>query len=202
MVSLPIDLQVFWDDLDSADRRAEALSAALSDEQFFWRPDAGRWSVALCLDHRAVANTVYGAGMAQALEVARTRGWSRRGPGTPGFFGRKFAESLEPPAKRRTRAPAKITPRPARPRDEILSEYRAAHDRIRELLRAAATLDTNRATFVNPFIGFVRVKVATGFLVISAHDRRHLWQAEQVVAHMPGTTWRAGPDPQATVATD
>ena len=185
MVSLPTDLQVFWDDLDKADRRAGSLSASLSNEQFFWQPDGGkRWSVALCLDHLAVANTVYGSAMAQALDVARTRGWSRRGPGKPGYFGRKFAESLEPPARRRTKAPAKITPRPSRGRDEILAGFRAAHDRIRELLQAAATLDTNRATFVNPFIGFVRVKVATGFLVISAHDRRHLWQAEQVVAQM------------------
>ena len=183
--SLPTDLQVFWDDLDVADRRAIELSAPLSDEQFFWQPDGGRrWSVALCLDHLAVANTVYGAGMAQALAVARSSGWSRSGPGKPGFFGRKFAESLEPPAKRRTKAPAKITPRPARGRDDILSEYRAAHDGIRDLLQAAATLDVNKATFVNPFIGFVRVKVATGFLVISAHDRRHLWQAERVVEQL------------------
>ena len=62
-----------------------------------------------------------------------------------------------------------------------MTAYRAAHDGIRALLRTAATLDVNRATFVNPFIQVVRVKVATGFLVISAHDRRHLCQAEQVL---------------------
>jgi hypothetical protein len=38
----------------------------------------------------------------------------------------------------------------------------------------------NGATFTNPFIKFVRVSVATGLNVIAAHDRRHLWQAEQV----------------------
>ena len=182
MSSLPSDLQPFWDDLDKADQRAVEISGPLSDEQFFWQPDEGRrWSVALCLDHLAVANTVYGAAMAQALDVAKSRGWTRRGPARPGFFGRKFAESLEPPARRRTKAPTKIAPRPARGREEIMTAYRAAHDGIRSLLRTAATLDVNRATFVNPFIQVVRVKVATGFLVISAHDRRHLWQAEQVL---------------------
>src|SRR5688500_8253150 len=137
MPALPPDLQKFHDDVDAADRRAEGLTAALTDEQFSWRPDGGtRWSVALCLDHLAVSNTVYGAGMAQALADARSHGWSRRGPGKPGFFGRKFAQSLEPPVKRRTKAPAKITPRPARGRDAILQEYRAAHDGIRDLLQA------------------------------------------------------------------
>ena len=188
MTSLPDDLQSYWDDLDKADHRALDLSARLTDEEFFCQPEGGRrWSVALCLDHLAVANTVYGAGMAGALENARARGWHRRGPGVPGFFGRQFARSLEPPAKRRTSAPAKIKPRQVSSRDHILRDYRAAHDRIRELLREAASLDTNRATFRNPFIGFVRVKVATGFLVISAHDRRHLWQAEQVEKQLRST---------------
>jgi hypothetical protein len=187
MSTLPTDLQPFWDDLESADQRALDLSGSLTDEEFFWQPDGGRrWSVALCLDHLAVANAVYGASIAHALDVARSRGWTRQGPGRPGFFGRKFAESLEPPATRRTRAPGKIRPMAARGREEILKEYRTAHDRIRDLLRAASTADTNRATFRNPFIGFVRVKVATGFLVISAHDRRHLWQAEQVVKELRG----------------
>lgn len=180
MASLPPDLQSFWDDLEKADQRARDLSARLSDDQFFWRPDGVRWSVALCLDHLAVANTVYGASIAQALETAERRGWRRKGPAAPGFFGRMFANSLEPPAKRRTKAPRKIAPQPARGRDEILREYRAAHDRIRGMLQAAASLDTNRATYRNPFIGFIRMRVSTGFAVISAHDRRHLWQAEQV----------------------
>jgi hypothetical protein len=181
MTSLPSDLQPYLDDLDKADQRALALSARLTDDEFFWQPDGGRrWSVALCLDHLAIANTVYGAGIAGALDHARARGWTRTSPGKPGFFGRQFANSLEPPAKRRTSAPAKITPRQVSSRDHILRDYRAAHERIRDLLRDAASLDTNRAKFRNPFIGLVRVKVATGFLVISAHDRRHLWQAEQV----------------------
>lgn len=181
MPTLPPDLQLFWDDLEKSDRRALDLSARLTTEEFFWQPDDGRrWSVALCLDHLTVSNTVYGAAMADALARARTRGWTRQGPAAPGFFGRKFAESLEPPVKRRTSAPGKIKPRAVSSRDEMLRDFQAAHDRIRTLLREAASLDVNRATFRNPFIGLVRVKVATGFTVISAHDRRHLWQAEQV----------------------
>jgi hypothetical protein len=112
----------------------------------------------------------------------RAAGRQRQGPLTPGFLGRKFAASLEPPVKRRTSAPGKIKPRETRTRAEILTAYRAAHDRIRELLVEAAGWDANRATFRNPFIGLVRMKVSSAFHVIAAHDRRHLWQAQQVVA--------------------
>ena len=44
----------------------------------------------------------------------------------------------------------------------------------------AAPIDVNRATFVNPFISIVRVRVGTAFHVIAAHERRHVWQADQV----------------------
>ena len=181
MSELPPDLQTFADALDRADGAAEALASRLDDEGFFWQPDEGRrWSVALCLDHLTVANTVYGASMRTAVDRARAAGWSRRAPARPGFFGRQFANSLEPPVTRRMRAPRKIIPRPITSRDEILRSYRDAHDRLRKLLADSAAIDVNRAKFRNPFIHVVRVRISTAFNVIAAHDRRHLWQAEQV----------------------
>ena len=179
MTALPPDIQRLWNDMDAADRAADALSERLSDEVFFWRPDGGtRWSVALCLDHLATTNDMYGKAIQAGIEVARRRGWSRRGPLTPGYFGLKFANSLEPPPRRKTPAPGQIQPQPARTRAEILAAYHAAHDVIRHMLKEAATLDVNRATFPNPFIGIVRVKVSSAFYIVAAHDRRHLWQAE------------------------
>ena len=181
MSELPPDLQIFHDAMDAADREAESIAAKVTDEGFFWQPDEGRrWSIALCLDHLTMSNTIYGAAMRGAVDRARSAGWTRRGPAKPGFFGRKFAESLEPPVKRRTKNPAKITPRPLGDRAEILRQYHAAHDDVRKLIVDAAGLDINRATFPNPFIGIVRVKVSTALQIIAAHDRRHLWQAEQV----------------------
>jgi hypothetical protein len=80
----------------------------------------------------------------------------------------------------RTRAPAKIKPRSTGTREEILRAWEAAHERIRQLTIRGAALDVNRATFPNPILPLVRVRVGTGLRVICAHDRRHLWQAERV----------------------
>ena len=187
MTLLPADLQTFADAMDAADAAADALASRVTAEEFFWQPDEGRrWSIALCLDHLTIANMVYGTAMRGAVDTARTAGWVRTGPAVPGFFGRKFANSLEPPVTRRTSAPRKIKPRPVASRDEVLRGYHSAHDDLRRLLADAATIDVNRATFPNPFFGFVRVRVSTGFGVIAAHDRRHIWQAEQVERDLRG----------------
>lgn len=60
----------------------------------------------------------------------------------------------------------------------------AEHDRVRALIRESQNLDLNRIRFRNPFVRLFYFTVGTGLLVISAHDRRHLWQAKQVLASM------------------
>jgi DinB superfamily len=175
------DLQQVLDQLDDIDRAAEALVAPLSDAQFFWQPNEGRsWSIAQCLEHLAIANEVYAEAVAKGIEAASARGLTGGGPIESTVFGRLFVSSMEPPVRRRLRAPGKIIPGTTRTREDITRSFREGHDRLRELVRAAASIDVNRATFANPFYRFVRVRVGTGLRVVSAHDRRHVWQAENV----------------------
>ena len=180
-MALPPELQRILDDVDEADRRAEAIADSCTDEQFYWRPRGGEgWSIAECLDHLGVMNVVYGTAIRSGIEAARARGSTRQGTAKPGFIGGKFVQSMEPPVKQRLRAPRQSKPAPAKERHRILEGYRAGHDLVRQLLVDAATIDANRARFKNPFLPLVRFSIATGLFVIAAHDRRHLWQAEQV----------------------
>lgn len=175
------DLQQLLDELDAVDRAVETLVAPLSDPQFHWQPDEGRsWSIAQCLEHLATANAVYSGAMEKGVAAARERGLTGGDPIESSFFGRLFITSMEPPVRRRLRAPGKIVPRTTRTREEILRSFEEAHDRVRGLVRAAADIDVNRATFPNPFYRFVRVRVGTGLRVVTAHDRRHVCQAENV----------------------
>lgn len=181
MSTLPSDLQRLLDDIDAADRAADAITAGLTDEQLHWQPHEGRgWSIAQCLDHLAVMNTVYSAAVRRGVDDGQRRNLRRQGPSHPTFFGRQFIASMEPPVRMKMKAP-KVGRSPTnKPREQILREYHAAHAVVRQLIADAAEIDLNRATFQNPFIPIVRMRVGTGLAIITAHDRRHLWQAEQV----------------------
>ena len=186
-MSLPDDLQQVLRDIDTADRVADELAARVTDEEFFWQPDAGRrWSIAQCLDHLANINAFYGAAVRRGIDDAKARGSKRKGPIALGFFGRKWVEAMEPPVKRKMKSPKNVVPNPDRSRAEILTAYHAAHDEVRRMIAVAAAIDVNAATFTNPFISLARVRVSTGLHVIAAHDRRHLWQAEQVERELRG----------------
>ena len=181
MATLPADLQRILDDVNDADRAAERIAGSCTDEQFHWRPRNGEgWSIAECLDHLATINAFYVTAIQPGVARAKARGWTRQGPLKPGFFGALFINSLEPPVKRRLRAPRGMQPGVAKSRGEILTQYRAAHDAVRRLIMDAAEIDANRARYRNPFLKVVNFRVSTGLGVITAHDRRHLWQAKQV----------------------
>ena len=48
---MALELEAFREEFDSISADFDALLAALSDNQFYWSPDAATWSVAQCLDH-------------------------------------------------------------------------------------------------------------------------------------------------------
>jgi len=72
MTALPADLQKVLDDIEAADRAAEALAAACTDEQFHWQPRGGEgWSIAQCLDHLATINAFYVKSIRTGVDQAK-----------------------------------------------------------------------------------------------------------------------------------
>jgi hypothetical protein len=176
------DIQSLEDQLNAADRDAQSLAAELTPKQGAWQPAPGSWSVAECLEHLAISNRAYIAAMQLAADRARSEGKMRRGPANPGFFGGWFAKLLEPPAKRgfRIKAPPAIVPSRAATLAEAFADFASAQIEVRAFLQTNADLDLARITFANPFIGGVRFSLASGLNIITVHERRHLWQAQNV----------------------
>jgi hypothetical protein len=179
---VPADIQDVEDQLDAAERDARLLVAGLTEQQGAWRADAGSWSVAECLDHLATGNRVYLRAMNEPAARARAKGRARRGPVVPGIIGRWFVRWLEPPVNPRLKgkAPRTIRPRTAPPLVDAFAAFATSQGEVRAFLRAYADLDLAGVRFPNPFVPGVRFSLATGLHVITAHERRHLWQAWRV----------------------
>ncbi len=163
------------------------LDAAYSDlfngcsrEQLVWRPGDDSWSIAECIEHVARGNSQYLPPIKEAI--------AKGGPAVPagdylfspgGWFSRAFLKRIGPQITVKFKAPAKIRPLSIDP-EQAFQELRRGHAEIQELLAATAQLDLKRIRFQNPFIPVLRLTVATGFLIMAAHGRRHLQQAERV----------------------
>jgi hypothetical protein len=176
----PTDIQSLLDQLGASGLAAAALERELSPEQLRWRPNETAWSIAQCVDHLAAGGRVYLGPLRQGVEEARRRGWTRREPIEPGWIERKFVYTLEPPPRLRLPAPKKIVPALVKEPSAVWRDFAAVQAEIAALLKESADLDLNRARFANPFLPLVRMRVGSGFMVLTAHERRHLWQAQKI----------------------
>jgi hypothetical protein len=177
------DIQFLEQQLASTASEAAAFTTHLTPEQGAQRPAANSWSVAECLDHIATTNRIYLRAMQAAAERGRKKGKTRRGPIQPGRIGTLAANLMEPPVKPRRKMPApkSTLPRPSPSLADSLETFNAAQEELRGFIQTNADLDLTGILFVNPFLRMFRLSLATGFTIILAHERRHLWQAEQVV---------------------
>jgi len=121
--------------------------------------------------------------MQQAAERARSKGRLRRGPAAPGWFGGWFLSSVEPPVKpgRKFKATRNIQPRPSPPLPEAYAAFVLSQQRVRQFIQEHADLNLAGVRFANPIIRGLRFSLASGLHIILAHERRHLWQARQVL---------------------
>jgi hypothetical protein len=99
---------------------------------------------------------------------------------TAGLPSTKFTQSLEPPPRRKSPAPGKFSPHPTLNPEGILPEFLSTMERLAAVVTSSAGKDLNSVRFRNPLISLLRFTAASGFLIIVAHGRRHIWQAEQV----------------------
>jgi DinB family protein len=160
---------------------ADALVAPLSEEQFIWRPAPGSWSVAECIDHLNVTARLFLPHLDESIAEATRRGLYGEGPFAHDLVGRLFVRTMEPPARLKVKAPTSFQPA-QRSRSEIMAAFRAYQVQFVDRLRQASGLDLRRAKVHSPASTWIRMSLNSGFALMVAHERRHLWQAQRVIA--------------------
>jgi hypothetical protein len=158
----------------------ELLAGGLSREQYNWQPDGGRrWSIAQNIDHLTQGNLAYVEPLERAISAARPR--QERVPGVPNRLAIWFIGQMEPPVSTKYKAPSTILPRTDRDPIEARKAFDASVDRVKDLLDRAWGVELDKKRFSNPFLkGLPLFNIASAFLILLAHMRRHIAQAAAV----------------------
>lgn len=181
-LALTPEIDEFRQQFERLATEADALVAPLTAEQFLWQPSPGSWSVAQCIDHLNATARMYLPRLDEGIAEAMRRGLYGEGPFTHDFIGKLFVRTMEPPPRLKMKAPATFHPAPQRSRAEIMAAFRAYQVQFVDRLRQASGLDLRRARVVSPVSTWIKMSLNSGFALMAAHERRHLWQAQQVLA--------------------
>ena len=184
------DLETLTSDLDANLLRLERLCAGVSQEQFNWSPAPGRWTIGQNVAHLNLTDGGDTDALRSSIDSGRTAGLTGKGPFSYGLLTRKFVESMEPPATSSFKAPKGYQPPPQLDKDHTVAEFIRIQKAIRSLMRISAGLDLARVKTDLPALPallrpFIKMELGARFELIATHDRRHLWQAEQVKNKLP-----------------
>ncbi len=167
--------------LDDIARETQATFGGLDGRQLNWRPDAGRWSVAQCVEHLLTTNRLMFEAAEKALDVARPRTIWQRVPVLPGVLGRMLIRSQSPTAARRFTAPSTARPASSDITADVIPRFIEQQRDAAVRVQALGEDDAARTIMTSPFVRIVTYSVLDGWRLVVAHDRRHFEQAQRVV---------------------
>jgi DinB superfamily len=162
--------------------QAKLLVSGLDDIALNWQPDTKGWSIAQCLDHLVIMNGLYAKALVAAIDNNCSQLKPRKAPiHASGWLARLLIKFEEPPPKLKLPAPRKISP-PSQLTSAILVQFEAVQNLLIEFVHKWGEADLGDLRMRDPLFP-LHLPADTLLLIIAAHNRRHLWQAEQVRKH-------------------
>lgn len=170
-------------ELNEATRRAWTLVQSMDGRLFTVRPSPGSWSAGECLAHLSLSSSQFLPVLREAIQKAASPGRKKRRQVKMDLLGRILRWFLEPPIRKRVRTTAPFVPKSIRAKAEAFGEFAMFQEKLLDLLGEARDADLAQK-IVSPFDKRVRYNLLSAFRIVAAHERRHLWQAEQAILEL------------------
>jgi hypothetical protein len=175
-------------EVDRQSKMAELLAEGLSESALNWQPNTGKsWSILQCLDHLAIMNAKYVSALQDAVANNRDQLEPRKVPIQPsGWLMRWWIGTEEPPPRFKLPAPKKIQP-PSKLSGAVVQEFCDLQKQLADFVREWGDADLGDLNVKDPLFP-LHLTADTQLLLVSYHNRRHLWQAANVMksAGFPG----------------
>jgi DinB superfamily len=162
-------------------RQAQLMFESQTTGQLQHHPAQGRWSAAECIAHLNLSNRAYLPLLDSAIEQFREKKLSSTGPFRLNWNARLLKYWLEPPSRLKLPTGAGFLPLEVKDPAVTLEEFQSIGKLLEEKLNSARGFALDRVKIISPFAANMNYSVYSAFVLIAAHNRRHLWQAEQAL---------------------
>lgn len=177
-------LAAILDELTNATAHARRLAEAVDETGFQQRPAEGAWSIAECFAHLNLTTRAFLPLIDAALKQSA-------GPVLPAthryrrdLIGWFLCRTIEPPFRVKIKTTAPFVPSSTDGKQELLAEFEALQDELAQRVAGAGGHKLSQLKIASPFDARLKYNLYSALKVIPAHQRRHLWQADKVLARL------------------
>jgi hypothetical protein len=173
--------------IENATLKARDLVAGRSQVGLTTSLEPASWSVAQCLDHLAQTTNAFIPAISSAIAGAPHLTSNR--PLRTGALTQLFIRNLEPPYRLRFKVLKPLVPR-RRDFDSAWSAFEDSQAQLAKTIRSATGLAIDQVKVESPVYARFSYNVYGALRMLTAHERRHLWQIEQILKTLDGTRAR------------
>jgi hypothetical protein len=163
------------EELWANEKKLRELAAELGEEGFVAPPPGGGWSAAQCVEHLVMTARQ----MLPLWDAALAGAKPGNGVASYAWWEKQFLRLQEPPYRIKSKTIDSFEPKRGNSREETMELYLAAHELVKERAERLSNLNVAQVKIASPFASWMHYNVAFSFDLLLAHERRHLWQAEQ-----------------------
>jgi len=168
-------------------KRVDAMASRLSPNEWARRPAPEHWSPIECVAHLNLTAEAFLPLLRDGLDRAR-----RLQQRPPSHYRRDLRgwliwRAVKTPGQFRTRTPPAFLPAADRPPTHTLAEFARLQAEQTDCVQASDGLPIHKIMVVSPFDARVKYSVYSALTILTAHQHRHLWQAERAagaIAHV------------------
>lgn len=174
--------EIIWQ-LDKASESARQLAGQLNRDQLRQRPRPEKWSVAERLVHLNLSSQEELAVIDDVFDRANKESSPSGVTYKMDLLGRFLKWTLEPPPMfwSRIKTTNQFQPMNVEPVEEVLPRFLDLQEQIKVRVERANGLPLDKIKVASPFNHRVRYNLLSCFHLLLAHERRHLWQAQEIV---------------------
>lgn len=161
-----------------ATHELRTLLAARNKTELVTRLEPGSWSVVECLDHLARTTRAFLPAIEKAIAAAPKLKIDRRL--RTGILPNLFVRYLNPPYRIRFKVLPHLAPQ--NPDTETAwASFVASQSEVLAILSSAAGLAIDEVRIKSPVYGRISYNIYGALRMLSAHQRRHIWQISQIL---------------------
>ena len=175
-------LHTLVQELQANTEKAKSLLNGKPEAEIMKRPPKGGWSAVESIHHLTLTSELYLQRLPPVIEKARQNSLHGNGPFRMDFKGRLLKWVLEPPysvMKVKTFASIDVHS-PEQPKN-VLRDFLSSQEKLYALYESANGLAIDKIMVTSPLNEKMSYNLFAAFSTIAAHQRRHLWQAEQAL---------------------
>ncbi len=162
---------------EACSEHAQQMFAAHAEAALTQRPVTGGWCAAECIVHLTLTTANYEA----IFQDGFSRAVKGSGPYKRDFKGKLLAWIMEPPYRHGVKTRPNFEPLNLGSTQQVLAGFLESQKVMFARLERANGFALDKVKVASPFKQSVTYNMYSLFWILAAHQRRHLWQAEQAL---------------------